>query len=119
MFDAFIDILTIGLHALVAWVLVEVFVNNAYRLNRRAYIFWHYVSVVTSFAAVFAFYFHQFNAFPVFIATFIAMSFVFVLEVIVFHFLYSGERWFLNFVDWLLPIFLAMSTIYFVGWLIQ
>ena len=47
----------------------------------------------------------------------IAMGFVLLIEIVVFNFLYSGERWFLNYVDWLLPMFLAMTTIYFVGFL--
>ncbi len=105
----------IALHALIAWMLVEVFVNNAHRLNRKSYIFFHYVSVVAAFAAVFFQYFKHFMHYSVFITTMIAMFFVLLLEFVVFKFLYSGDRWFLNYIDWIVPMFLAMSTVYFVG----
>ncbi len=105
----------IALHALIAWMLVEIFVNNAHRLNRRSYIFFHYVSVVSAFAFVFFDHFKNFSVYSVFATTMIVMVCVLTLEVVVFKFLYSGDRWFLNYVDWIVPMFLAMSTVYFVG----
>jgi hypothetical protein len=115
MFSMVITVAIISLHALIAWVLVEVFVNNAHRLSRRVYVFWHYVSVVTAFASVFLLYFHFFAVISVFATTLIAMATILLLEFVIFRFLYSAERWFLNYVDWIFPIFLAFSTITFVG----
>lgn len=110
------DILLLGLHSLVAWVLVEVFVNNAHTLSRKPYIFFHYASVIAAFAITFFVYFKFFAApWSLFFTTMTAMSFVLLLEGIIFGFLYSGERWFLNFIDWIFPMFLAVSTIYFLG----
>ncbi|MBM5789528.1 hypothetical protein FJZ23_00325 [Candidatus Parcubacteria bacterium] len=112
----FVDTLIIFLHALVAWVLVEVFVNNAYRLSRPQYVFFHYVSVVAAFAIAFFVYFQFFAAgWAVFFVTMTALGFVLLLEIIVFGYLYSGDRWFLNFADWIFPMFLATSTIYLMG----
>lgn len=115
-----LDTLVIALHALVAWVLVEVFVNNAHRLSRRQYVFFHYVSVIAAFAITFFVYFQFFAAgWTIFFVTVTVMGFVLLLELIVFGYLYSGERWFLNFVDWIFPMFLATSTIYMVGKFVQ
>ncbi|MBI4713953.1 hypothetical protein HY771_02100 [Candidatus Uhrbacteria bacterium] len=110
-----LNIFIVALHALVAWILVEVFVNNAHRLGRKQYVFFHYLSVVAAFAISFFIYFNFFATFSVFTTTWIAMFFVSLLEFVVFGYLYSGDRWFLNYVDWIFPMFLAMSSIYFVG----
>lgn len=107
--------LLIGIHALVAWTLIEVFVNLAHRLSRASFILWHYVVVVATFAMVFVVYQRLFDTgLSPFVVTAVGMSFVLLFEWIVFRFLYSGERWFLTWVDWILPIFLATSTIYAV-----
>jgi hypothetical protein len=114
-----LNILLISIHALIAWVLVEVFVNNAHKLSRRHYVFFHYVSVIAAFAGTFFLYFQHFSkGMDVFFVTVIAMAVVCLLELVVFGYLYSGEKWFLNYVDWIFPMFLAMSTIYLVGALV-
>ncbi|NQV89906.1 hypothetical protein HQ487_00690 [Candidatus Uhrbacteria bacterium] len=103
----------IGLHALIAWILIEVFVNMAHSLSRATYLLWHYFVVVMAFAGLFTLFFLLFEttATP-FEITLVGMLFVLFLELVVFRFLYSGERWFLNWVDWIFPIFLATTTIY-------
>ena len=112
------DILLIGMCALIAWVLVELFVNFAHRLSRKSYIFLHYFVVLLSFGGLFSFYFSTFHqTVSVFFVMLVAMVFVLSFEIIVFRFLYSGERWFLNWVDWIFPMFLAASAIYAVGFL--
>lgn len=105
----------IGIHALVAWILIETFVNLAHHLSRWSYILWHYVVVIVAFAGLFGLYTRFFDTgVSAFAVTTVGMSFVLLFEFIVFRFLYSGERWFLNWVDWILPIFFATSTIYAV-----
>lgn len=107
--------LIIGMHALLAWILIEIFVNHAHGLSRRAYIALHYVVVVMAFAILFLFYHWIFDvgASPFFV-TVVGMGFIFLFEFVVFRFFYIGERWFLNFVDWIVPAFLATTTIYAV-----
>ncbi|MBI2473838.1 hypothetical protein HYV70_04795 [Candidatus Uhrbacteria bacterium] len=106
----------VGIHALIAWVLIELFVNLAHLLSRKHYIFWHYLVVLLSFGGLFSFYFSTFHqTVSVFFVMLVAMVFVLSFEIIVFRFLYSGERWFLNWVDWIFPMFLAASAIYAVG----
>lgn len=114
-----LQILLVALHALVAWVLVEVFVNNAHTLTRKVYIFFHYLSVIVAFAITFFVYFQFFaTTLSIFVVTAIAMAIVCLLELIVFGYLYSGEKWFLSYVDWIFPMFLAACTIYFMGKLV-
>lgn len=105
----------IGIHAFVAWTLIEIFVNLAHPLSRASFIVWHYLVVIAVFAGVFALYTRLFDiGASAFAVTTVGMGFVFLFEFAVFRFLYSGERWFLNWVDWFFPIFLATSTIYAV-----
>lgn len=111
MFPAII----VALHTVLAWILVEVFVNKAHALNRNAYVALHYVSVVAAFVVLFGLYFSFFQFFTVFTVTMIAMGTLLILELVVFRYLYSGERWFLNFTDWIFPMFLAISSIYLMG----
>ena len=112
------DILLIGMCALIAWVLIELFVNLAHGLSRKNYIFWHYLVVVLSFGGLFFLYFFfAYQGPSIFSVMLVAMIFVWSFEIIVFRFLYSGERWFLNWVDWIFPMFLAASAIYAVGFL--
>ncbi|MEK7615348.1 MAG: hypothetical protein AAB431_03120 [Patescibacteria group bacterium] len=111
----FFDILLIALHAFIAWLLVEVFVNNAHSFSRKKFIFFHYLCVIATFAIIFAIYFSFFSTFSVFATAVIAICVVGFLELLVFGYLYSGDRWFLNYVDWIFPMFLAVSTVYFVG----
>lgn len=107
--------LIIGIHALVAWTFIEMFVNLAHRLSRVSFIVLHYLVVVVVFAGVFTLYQRWFDiGASAFAVTTVGMSFVFLFEFVVFRFLYSGERWFLNWVDWILPVFLATSTVYAV-----
>ncbi len=105
----------ISLHAFVAWMVIEVFVNLAHRFSRVTYLVWHYLIVVAAFVGVFGLY-HRFfdTGATAFAVTATAMSAVFGFEFIVFRFLYSGERWFLNWADWILPVFLATTSIYAV-----
>lgn len=113
-----LSILAIGIHALIAWVVLEVYVNNAHRFSRLWYVLFHYAVVIFTFGVVFTLYFRFFSGVSVFWVTSIGMAYMIALEVVVFRYLYSGERWFLNFVDWIFPMFLAATTIYTVGMLI-
>ncbi len=111
----FYDIVIIFLHTLAAWAGIEVFMNYAHSLPRPWFIFWHYIAVTFLFGAVFAFYFRFFAALPAFTAALIVLFGILVLEFVIFRFFYVGELWFLNYLDWFLPLFLAVSTVYFVG----
>lgn len=108
-------ILIISLHALVAWILVEVFVNKAHTLSRMVYVFLHYTTILVVFGIVFAGLHYLFGSTSVFETTLVGVGSVLFYELVVFRYLYIGERWFLNWVDWIFPMFLAASAMYMAG----
>lgn len=109
--------LIIGIHALIAWILIEIFVNNGHTLSRAVYVLWHYIVVVAAFAFTFWVYYNVFHLNEsVFTVTMTGLSFILLFELVVFRYLYAGERWFLNFTDWMFPMFLATTTMYVVGY---
>ncbi len=112
------NILLVCFHTLIAWVLVEIFVNLSHRLKRYVFIISHYLFVAFAFTSTFFLYNTFFVTFTAFTTMAIAMLFVFFLEILVFKYMYSGDRWFLNYVDWIVPIFIAASSIYFIGILV-
>jgi hypothetical protein len=113
--DILTTLLLIFVHALAGWILIELFVNTCHRLPRPVYIILHNLVVAVSFGLVFSFYFRFFAEYSIFKTTLLTTGFILLLEFVVFRFLYSGEKWFLSFIDWLLPIFIATTAIYFAG----
>ena len=110
-----LPVLVIFLHTLAAWFALEAWFNIFHHLPRPWFVFWHYAMVFGVFALVFGIYFKFFHHYPAFATTMIAMVWVFVIEFVVFKYIYSGELWFLNYVDWIVPAFIAASAIYFAG----
>jgi hypothetical protein len=112
-------IFIIAAHALIAWILIEIFVNLAHGLSRLQYIFWHYLVLILAFSGMFWLYFEIFAVgTSVFLVTLVGLACILLFELVVFRYLYSGERWFLNWTDWLFPIFIAISTMYLMGTII-
>ncbi|MFZ4461453.1 MAG: hypothetical protein ACOYN2_02705 [Patescibacteria group bacterium] len=52
------------------------------------------------------------GAFPTMIAFMVSL---FVIEIYFFGFVYDKPLWFLNFTDWIVPVFLIASTIYLLS----
>ncbi len=108
--------LIIALHTFAAWFVIEMFVNMCHRLPRRTYVLIHYSVILLTFGVIFSVFFRYFaGEVGVFAVTLITMSLVLFYELVVFRYLYSGERWFLNWSDWIVPMFLAATAVYFVG----
>jgi len=106
----------IGVHVLLAWVMIEAFVNLAHHLSRPTFIVWHYLVDVVAFFGMFWVFFTCFHGTSsVFAVTAVGMTFVLFYEMIVFRYLYCGDRWFLNWVDWIVPMFLVLSSMYAAG----
>ncbi len=42
----------------------------------------------------------------------ICMIVLFMVEIVFFNFFYDKPLWFLNFTDWIVPVFIIASTIY-------
>ncbi|MFB6181766.1 MAG: hypothetical protein ABEJ24_02615 [Candidatus Magasanikbacteria bacterium] len=109
------------LHSFAAWSGLAVYFllargfGQASGLPRLAFVLGHYLLIIILFSGVYYFYFNYFGYFSTFATMAIALVSVFVVELIVFNFFYSGELWFLNFADYIVPVFLAAGSVYFVG----
>ncbi|MFB6181763.1 MAG: hypothetical protein ABEJ24_02600 [Candidatus Magasanikbacteria bacterium] len=109
------------IHSLIAWFGLAVYFvftkdfGQASGLPKLAFVLGHYLAVIILFSGVYYFYFNYFGYFSTFATMAIAVVSVFIIELVVFNFFYSGELWFLNFVDYIVPVFLAASSVYFVG----
>lgn len=116
-----IQILIVFLHSFFAWAGLAVYfilaqdMGQSNGIERIIFVILHYLAVVILFVIAYYIYFKNFGYFSSFTTMAIAVVSVFILELIVFNFFYSGELWFLNFVDYIVPVFLAASTVYFVG----
>ena len=113
--------LLVFIHSFFAWIGLAVYfvlaqdMGQGSGVERLVFVILHYLAVVVLFAIAYYIYFKNFGYFSSFTTMAIAVVSVFILELIVFNFFYSGELWFLNFVDYIVPVFLAASSVYFVG----
>ncbi|MFC1787993.1 hypothetical protein ACFLZY_02130 [Patescibacteria group bacterium] len=110
-----LQIIIIFFHTFVAWIGIEVYFNYFHSLPRIIFVALHYVVVFALFAVVFAVHARFFPVFSVFHTTLVALLSLLVIEFVVFTYFYSGELWFLNYVDWFVPVFLVVSAVYLAG----
>jgi len=111
--------LTVAVFAFFGWLPILMALGLLRDLPRLLFVLTHYALDVLVFAGVFAAYYRNVGHFSPFATMAIAMLSLFAIEFIYWRFLYTGELWFLNFVDWIVPAFLVASTIYFVGLLFE
>lgn len=116
--EVFIQSILIFLHTLVSWLLVEWFFNRFHKLDRKAFIFWHYVVVFFAFFLVFVVFFALFATLSMYASALVAFLCVLVIEFIVFRLLYSGELWFFNLIDWVVPVGIAIFAVLLAGLLV-
>ncbi len=117
----FYKLLITFLHSFVAWSGLAAYfllareLGQASGTSRVVFVLLHYLAVVVSFGLVYFVFFRYFSYFNPFTTMAVGILSVFLIELVVFSYFYQGELWFLNFVDYIVPVFLAASTIYFVG----
>lgn len=112
-------VLTVTIFAFFGWLPILLSLALIRDLPRPLFVLIHYLLDILVFAGVFAAYHRHVGLFSPFATMAIAMLSLFAIEFVYWKFLYSGELWFLNFVDWIVPAFLVASTIYFIGLLFQ
>ncbi len=86
-------------------------------LGRFYFVILHYFLDIFIFGFLFFIYYKYLVKFSSFTTMAIAMIWLIVFEFIFWKFIYKGDLWFLNWVDWIVPAFLVASTIYFVYYL--
>ncbi len=110
-----VRLVTIAITTFIPWLMTLAAMGASTSLPRPLFILFHYVLVVLLFGVAFSFYFRDRKGADPFTVTTLAMLCLFAYEMIYVGFLYEGPPWFLNYVDWFVPLFLISSTIYWVG----
>lgn len=108
------NILTIFLHSLAGFGGLILFFILAKEWPRWIFTLTHWLAVVIIFAAVFTFYARFFEQTSPWFTTVTAIGSILLIELIVYSFIYKGELWFLNWLDWGVSILLAAATIYLI-----
>jgi len=111
--------LTVAVFAFFGWLPILLSLGLLRDLPRLFFVLIHYLLDILVFGGVFAAYYRNVSHFSPFATMAVAMLSLFAIEFVYWKFFYSGELWFLNFVDWIVPAFLVASTIYFVGQLFE
>ena len=102
--------------SLLTWFILGVFFAVATSLSRGVFIVSHYATTLVATAVFFSILYKFLPTLSTPFWTMIAgMISFFIIELIVFNFFYKEELWFLNFVDWIVPVFIVASTIYGLG----
>lgn len=110
-----VSVLTISIFSFVGWVVALGIFSQIKDFPRIWFILAHYALDILIFGALFFIYYKYFGHFSPFTTMAIAMAILFIIEFVYWKFIYTGELWFLNFWDWILPAFIVASTIYLVG----
>lgn len=108
-------LITIGITAFIPWLLLIATLGALANVPYPLFVATHWVLDVALFAVAFVLYFkghEQETPFEVMVA---AMGWLFAFDVIFFGFIYQGDLWFLNYIDWIIPVFLVATTIYLTG----
>lgn len=114
-----VRIFSLLIAAFIPWLITLAAMDTGMMLPRPLFVILHYALVVLLFGVSFAMYYKFYKDAQPFIIMTIAMVSVFVFEVVYLGFFHTGEIWFLNYIDWIVPMFFIASTIYFVGKLLR
>lgn len=98
------------------WLVLAIFFALAQNAPRLLFIIGHYITSIIATMIFFILLFKFFPTFNIFNTMISAMISFFIIELIVFTFFYKQELWFLNFLDWMVPVMIISTTIYFIGY---
>lgn len=102
-------------HTAASWIIIAIYFAISKNLSRFWFVLGHYLVVIIVLSVIFGYYFRHFGHFSPFATMAIALVSNFAIELVVFRFFYPEGAKFLNFFDYILPIFISASAIYFVG----
>lgn len=110
-----LSVAIIFIHALCAYGLLAIFFTLSRQLPPTVFTIMHYVVVAVVMGMISYIYFNFFNHFEVFLATVFFLLSIFVIEFIVYTFIYNKDLWFLNPLDWIGSIIIAGVVVFAVG----
>ncbi len=107
--------LRIFVHTLIAWTIVLVVQLLLIDASSWLFVLGHYIAAVIVFGYSFRLFFKTEKKLTSYHVTLVALTFFLFAEAVYWIGFYNGEQNYLNFVNWMLPAFLIVSTIYMVG----
>jgi len=111
----FVEIFKIAVLSFLAWIVVLGFLSYIRGLSRAWFVILHYFANVIVFGFVFFVYFKYLGSLPAFKTMVASILSLLTFEFVFWVFIYNGELWFLNIIDWVIPALLIAFTIYEVG----
>ncbi len=109
------EIVRVSVYAFIAWIVVLFLLSRSIDLARPVFIAVHYLVDVIVFGVVFSQYYRSYNRTEPFRTTIIAMISLLVYEAVFWVYFSSTDGSYLNYIDWILPLFLITTTVYWVG----
>ena len=110
-----IRIATVAITTFIPWLITLAALGATTTLPRPLFVLIHYILIVLLFGVAFSLYYKDRKGVDPFSVMVIAILCLFAYEMVYVGFLYEGPRWFLTYLDWLVPVFLIASTVYWTG----
>lgn len=113
--NTFITLISIFSTSFITWIFLALFFSLAQNSSRIFFIVGHYITTLIATLICFSILFKFLPSFSPFYTMIFSMISLFIIELVVFGFFYKQDLWFLNFVDWMVPVMIIANTIYFLG----
>lgn len=110
-----VRVATVAITTFIPWLITLAALGAASSLSRPAFVAVHYAIVVLLYGVAFGIYFRDRKGVNPFTVTVIAMLCLFAYEFVYANFFSEGSLLILTYVDWLVPVFLIASTVYWIG----
>lgn len=110
-----VNILSIFMTSFVMWLFLAGYFMLTQNIARLYFVLGHYAVAFLATLGCFYILYKYLPHLSPFYTMITGMVSVFIIEFIVFKFFYKGDLWFLNFVDWMVPVFIASTTMYLLG----
>lgn len=114
-----VRVFSVAITTFIPWLITLAALGASLGLPRPLFILLHYTLNVLLFGVAFSIYYRGHSGVDPFTVTLIAMLSLVLFEVVYLVFIYKGELWFLNYIDWIVPAFLIATTVYGLGKIIK
>ncbi len=113
--NRFFKFFNILVHTFVAWAVLMFVLNFFASSSREVFVFLHFLFAIIIFAIVFRSYYQAHESPSPFFTVIQAIVSFATFEIVYINFFQPASNHLLDFVDWIFPFFLIVSTIYAVG----
>ena len=111
------DIISLAIHTFISWVAASTYMFYFYnRLEKTRFVVGFYIVTIFVNVLIYYLFFKVSNReLTPFATTSISMIIYFAIYFVIYKWFYRGELWFLNYTDFIIPVFIMTSVIYFLG----